>query len=183
MTETVICYTCPSCGASCSPKVERCEYCSAYLIHLTPLERIGGEDAPGGYFRSLAWLYRVAAMAGVAGAIYLYAVDFDSFSETELVQLSPLWFLALHFGISGLHAERAIHAILSGRAGSFAEGLNVSLKEVSPVHLVLVFIVFTPPFLFFRLDKLTSPLLVSTATTAIWAAILYLFFLGVFPSL
>ena len=108
---------------------------------------------------------------------------FDSFSETELVQLSPLWFLALHFGISGLHAERAIHAILSGRAGSFAEGLNVSLKEVSPVHLVLVFIVFTPPFLFFRLDKLTSPLLVSTATTAIWAAILYLFFLGVFPSL
>jgi hypothetical protein len=119
----------------------------------------------------------------MCGAIYLYVIDFDSFSETQLVHLSPLWFLSLHFGLSGLHAERAVRIILSGKATNFGEALVIGLRESAPLPRLVIWLVFTPPFLVFQLNKMSSPLLISLVTSLIWGVMLYLFFLGIFPNL
>lgn len=195
-------FRCARCGASTSPKLERCEYCDAWLVHLTVFESVdprGHEDSREGEtgelggvrpppdatrrFRSLAPLYVTALAASLALFVWLYFVAFDRFSETALVTLSPAWFLGFHFGVSGLFTERALDAVLRGDARTFREGLTQAMGRSTPIVRVAVALVFFPPFLLLGLRRVTSPLLLSLFTTLAWAALLYGFFLGVFPNL
>lgn len=181
-------YRCARCGASTSPDAERCEFCDAWLVHLTVFERKApdGVDEPGQVvprFRSLRWLYGAAIAASVFGFIGLYFVAFDQLTETQLVALSPAWFLAFQFGMSGLYTERALAAVLRGEAQTFAEGLARATTRSTPLVRLAVWIVFFPPYLLLGLRRFTSPLLLSLFTTLAWAGLLYVFLFGVFPSL
>jgi hypothetical protein len=180
-------YRCARCGASTSPKLERCEYCDAWLVHLTMLERDDRDDTAAGQdvprFRSLRGLYGAALVASGVLFVVLYFVSFEGFSETELVALSPLWFLGFQFGMSGLFTERALDAVLRGEARTFREGLARAMGASAPLVRLAVLVVFFPPFLLFGLRRLTSPLLLSVTTTLAWAALLYGFLFAIFPSL
>lgn len=188
MPKSVKVIQCPTCGGSSSPKEERCSYCGNYLLHLTIFERRKGKEEGEErhefkYFFSLKRLYQIAIGIGTIMAIYLYVIAFDDFSETELVNISPIWFLCIHFGISGLYTEKAATLILKREANTFAEGLQKATKGLSPILVVLIYIVFIPPFILLNLRKLSSPLLISLLTTIAWATILYIFLMGIFPSL
>ncbi|RMG73374.1 MAG: hypothetical protein D6722_03930 [Bacteroidetes bacterium] len=182
-------HQCPSCGASVAPKQERCSYCDNYLLHLTPLERRGSPapdaGADAGYFRSLRWFYGVLLVAGLAGAFYIYVLHFDDFSETEMVQLSPFWFVAMVWGLGGLFAERAVRAVLRGEAKTFMQGLTRATKGLVPIVALFVYLLFFPPFFLLGLHrwKLSSPLLIGLAVSLLWGVGLFVFLYGIFPSL
>lgn len=178
---------CPSCGGSTPLDAHACQYCGSYLLRLSRLETSvqprpieGGKEA---WFRSLAWLYRGALVIGAALFVVLYFVAFDSFSETELVTLSPVWFLLFNFGLSGLYAEEAVRLVLRGEAETFTRALAMSTESIPLLFRLGAWLVFLPPFALLNLKKVSSPLRLSVTTTLAWAALLYLFLVGIFPSL
>ncbi len=190
MPKAVKVIQCPTCGASSSPKKERCDYCGNYLLHLTIFEQrtkasaeVEKSEDYFTYFISLKRLYQFTIAIGSLMAIYLYFIAFNDFSETELVIFSPVWFLCIHFGISGLYTEKAVKLILKREAKTFAEGLQKATESLSPILTVIIYIVFIPPFFILNLKKLSSPLLISLLTTIAWAGLLYFFFVAIFPSL
>ena len=181
---------CPSCGASVSPKQEQCSYCNNYLVQLTPFERRAtpaeaGDGADVKYFHSLRRFYWMLQAAGIAGAVYIYVLNFDNFSETEMVQWSPWWFMALVWGMSGLYAERVVKAILQGKADSFVSGLHQATKGMVPIMTVLIYLLFFPPFFLLGLHRwrINSPLLISLSVSLLWGIFLFVFLFGIFPSL
>jgi hypothetical protein len=164
-----------------------CQYCGSYLLRLSRFESPaqpqpveGREDA---WFRSLAWVYRIALVIGAALFVILYFVAFDSFSETELVTLSPVWFLLLNFGLSGLYAEKAVRLVLRGEAETFTSALATSTESIPLLFRLGAWLVFLPPFAVLNLKTVSSPLRLSVTTTLAWAALLYLFLVGIFPAL
>ncbi len=178
---------CPSCGGSTPLDSPACQYCGSYLLRLSRLESPadprpikGRQDA---WFRSLAWIYRAALLIGVALFVTLYFVAFDSFSETELVTLSPVWFLLFNFGLSGLYAEEAVRLVLRGEAETFTRALAMSTESIPLLFRLGAWLVFLPPFALLNLKKVSSPLRLSVTTTLAWGALLYLFLVGIFPSL
>jgi hypothetical protein len=187
-------FTCARCGAPADPAAERCAYCDAWLVRLTPFERrdvherveaVEGDpvpDAPVG-FRSLQGLYATAIGVSALLFVLVYFVWFDGLSETELVRLAPLWFLAFHFGLSGLFTERALNAVLSGSARTFRDGLRHATRDSAPLVTAVVYLTFFPPFVLLGLRRLTSPLRLASLTTLAWAVLLYGFLILVFPSL
>ncbi|MEM7370959.1 MAG: hypothetical protein AAF587_20260 [Bacteroidota bacterium] len=191
MPELVKAITCPSCGAPTASKSPQCSYCGNYLLHLTPFERKAAPEKPEAvdtsihYFRSLKHLYRLIMYAGIAMAGIIYVVMFDSLSETELVNISPIWFLLIIFGTCGLYTEKAVLLILNRQADTFAEALNKAVSELkSPVSIVLVYVVFSLPFLIFGVrERFSSPLIISLLTTLLWAGALYFFLIAIFPEL
>jgi hypothetical protein len=188
MAPSVKVIQCPTCGGSSSPKSEKCDFCGNYLLHLTifeqrkaPLTDAGPEKR---YFRSLKRWYQIMITLGLGMAFVIYFLMFDSFSEDELVAISPIWFLLIIFGTCGLYTEKAVHLILNKKAKTFAEALIQATNSLSPIVRVAVFIVFAVPFFLFGITKkFSSPLLISTLVTIAWAGVLYVFLLGIFPSL
>jgi hypothetical protein len=181
---------CPSCGASVAPKQEQCSYCQNYLIHLTTFERrqSPAPEGTGGdykYFHSLRKWYLLLLFSGLGGAIYIYVFNFDHFSETEMVTYSPFWFMAVVWGMSGLFSERIVREVLSGRAKTFPEGLQLATKGMVPILVLLIYLLFLPPFFLLGLHrwKLTSPLLIGLAISLLWGLFLFVFLFGIFPSL
>lgn len=191
MPQTVKVIQCPSCGGPTPSKAPQCEYCGNYLLHLTPFERLPAPEQPEPkgssihFFRSLKNFYRIIMYAGIAMAIVIYFVFFDDFSETELVNISPIWFLMIIFGTCGLYTEKAVQLILDREAETFGDALSKAVGKLrSPLSMVLVFLVFSLPFLIFGIKRrFSSPLIISTLTTLIWAAALYFFFIAIFPEL
>lgn len=174
---------CPTCGGSSNPQRQRCEYCGNYLLHLSALELTDKKDSKEFHFRSFERFYRLTIWTGTIMLLTLYTIAFAFLSEDTLVLLSPIWFLAFHFGISGLTAETAVRIVLNRHADSFREGLVKSRETVSPLIAVLSIITLSPVIFVFRLEKITSPLKLALSTSVIWAVILYFFFIIIFPSL
>lgn len=181
---------CPTCGGSSSPKSERCDFCGNYLLHLTIFEKKNepgpaqNEGTPAHYFRSLKGLYQIMIAAGLLMAATLYLFMFNRFSETELVTLSPIWFLLTIFGTGGLFTEKAVRLILDKESPDFPSAIKKSAGSLSPIVQVFVFLIFLVPFFVFGLTKkFSSPLIITSLMTLVWAAVLYLFLMGIFPSL
>ncbi|MCB0835098.1 MAG: hypothetical protein KDD63_06420 [Bacteroidetes bacterium] len=179
---------CPTCGGSSSPKSEKCDFCGNYLLHLTVFEQrrepVDTSDPEGGYFRSLKRIYQVMITLGLGMAFVIYFLMFDSLSEDELVAISPVWFLLIIFGTCGLYTEKAVHLILNKKAENFAEALIQATNSLSPFIRIAVFLVFAVPFFLFGITKkFSSPLLISILVTLVWAAVLYVFLFGIFPSM
>lgn len=191
MSDVVKAITCPSCGAPTPSQAPSCSYCGNYLLHLTPFERKAAPEQPEPkdttihYFRSLKQVYRIIMYAGIAMAVVIYFFMFDSFSETELVNISPIWFLMIIFGTCGLYTEKAVYLILNRQAETFSDALSKALSKMkSPITILLVYLVFSLPFLVFGVRKrYSSPLIISFLTTMLWAAALYFFFIAIFPEL
>lgn len=116
--------------------------------------------------------------------LVLYLVMFDSLSETELVGLSPIWFLLIVFGTCGMHAEKAVNLILSKKADSFADALAKVTSKLPPFVVIVVYLVFSLPAFFLGLKRwCSSPLLLATLTSGLWGLALYFFLFAIFPSL
>ena len=177
MAETI---QCPSCGANAKKIEENCEYCGNYLVHLSPFER---KKAPSGstgasviLFRSLAPIYYLCIIGSFGSMVAIYTVYFNDLSETMLVNIAPSWFLAFHFGITGLFTEKAVIRVLTKKAATFKEGLDKAFVETSFIISMIARITFLPPYLLLPLKKISSPFLLAVFTTAAWAGLLYFFF-------
>ncbi len=174
---------CVRCGAPPEgPTPGRCRYCGAHWLALSPLERSARPEARG-RFRSLRGLYLASFAGGSLLAALLYVVLFDRLSETTLVRLSALWVLPVVFGLGGLYTEKSVALVVAGRAQTFGEGLRLATAELSPLLRFGVYVVFFPPLLALRLDRITSPLRASALTALLWSGLLWAFFELVFPSL
>jgi hypothetical protein len=68
--------------------------------------------------RRQRWLYRGVTAVTLACTALLHTVFFNSFSETDLVQIAPLWVTPLAFGVSGLLALPRRHALALAIAGA-----------------------------------------------------------------
>lgn len=124
---------------------------------------------------ALTALYVTALIGGVMAAGLIYGVMFDEFSESELVSCTPLWFFPIVFGLYGFISQRLIRRMVSGRAQSLHEAARISIDVAG--HWAALFLF---PFLVLRWR---SSLLVSIAAAVFWAALLWLFFVLVFPTL
>lgn len=180
---------CATCGGSTDKEKKQCDFCGNVLLKLSRLELLkpsseGPQVREGAfYFRSLQRLYWLATFAGIVMMIVLYFVVFDELSETELVMLSPIWFLLIVFGTFGMYAERAVRMVLTKQANDFPEALRETMLTMIVPLRILVAIVFLLPMLFLRPEKVGSPLWLSSMTAGLWGVALYLFFAGIFPAL
>ncbi|MEL6676468.1 MAG: hypothetical protein AAFR61_29940 [Bacteroidota bacterium] len=189
MANQVRAITCPSCGGPTAAASTQCDYCGNFLLHLTSFEKRKIEDAPDkegnlGHkiFRSLSSLYTVSLGLGLVMFVGIYLLFFNELSEDELVAISPIWFLLIVFGVSGRYTEKAVNRVLSHEAKDFGEGLSQAFKGQAPVLNVLIVIVFSLPYLFFGKSRwLSSPLVLSSLVTMVWAGGLYFFLVAIFP--
>ncbi|MEZ4825453.1 MAG: zinc ribbon domain-containing protein [Bacteroidia bacterium] len=182
---------CPTCGGSVSPRADKCSYCGNFLVHLSVFET----RAPGAavktesepqfrYFRSLKPLYQVAVVSGLIMAGLIYFFMFDNFSEDELVAISPLWFLLIVFGTAGLFTEKAVKLVLNREEKDFPAAIVKATASFSLIVQLAVYLIFFVPFFVLGLVKrFSSPLIIATLITLVWAAVLYFFLVGIFPSL
>lgn len=120
--------------------------------------------------------YKIAIALGMVLFGYVYFLKFDSFSETTLVQITPLWFLPLIFGISGLVAEKLIAIIDNHEATNLRQALLMWIGYFFGFFgFILLF-----PFLFLK-EK--NSLTVALWATFTWGILLGIFFFGIFPIL
>lgn len=68
-------------------------------------ERQGAVVTRGEPERRLSWLWKMSAGGGGLAAGLVYLVFFNSFSETELIEVSVLWLAPVAFGLAGHLAE------------------------------------------------------------------------------
>lgn len=180
---------CPSCGGSNAPKAQNCQYCNNFLPRLSSWERRSTPPAEADksqdykYFHSLSNLYYAALILGLVLMLGTYVLFFDELSEDELVAWSPVWFLLIIFGAGGFYGEKAIRAILDGKAKDFAEGFGVASDSLAIIPRIAVGLVFLLPGMFGVYKRLSSPFWITLAVTLFWAAALYFFLFGIFPSL
>jgi hypothetical protein len=124
---------------------------------------------------ALTALYVTALIGGLLGAGLIYLVVFDEFDESQLVTVTPLWFVPIVFGLNGLVSQRLLSRVTSARAGTMGEGAPVPTGVVGPWAALLLF-----PLLVL---KWRSSLLVSSTAAVFWAVLLWFFFAAVFPIL
>jgi hypothetical protein len=169
---------CLNCGAAITPKLEKCSYCGTYHASKTtyPLALIKNKK-----FRKFG-LYPFVIGFGVIIAILVYAVYFDNLSETALINLTPVWYFALIFGLYGYKAERLMTMVVNGEAEDFRDAYKKwirELSEISPIVSFLAALLYFPFPLFNRM----SPLLTASSGAVIWGILLLVFFNGIFPKL
>ncbi|OFY29778.1 MAG: hypothetical protein A2275_10795 [Bacteroidetes bacterium RIFOXYA12_FULL_35_11] len=163
---------CVNCGAPIDPTVKSCTWCGTSYT-ASSMNFFKNQKTRKGA------IYPFFIGAGVFFMFYLYGFAFDSFSETMLVNLSPLWFCSIMFGIYGFIGEKAVRFVTDGKAKNFREGYSLWQRQTSP--LVLVFGL----FLFFPLNfiRRLSALWAAFVGALFWMILLMLFIHGIFPSL
>lgn len=162
-----------------APDEARCGYCGVYLAvpPSRPWERVTKNREA-----RVRLIYPALIVLGVAIVVYLYGHDFDSRSETFLVQITPLWFFCITFGTYGYVAEKMLARVADGRAPDISAAFVAWRKESFSAHpfsaMFLGLLLFT-----FTFVKTTSSLLTAFIGSAAWGVLLWFFFTGIFPSL
>ena len=129
-------------------------------------------------------IYELLFLAGLFGAVYLYAFAFDDFSETELVRLSYLWVAALVFGTHGLIASELNEIVAAGRATTTKEALAVRKKMEGRSFLSKMVSVMMPSFLLVTAaGSRQRPFFTAVLAAVLWIAGLAFFFEAIFPAL
>lgn len=121
-------------------------------------------------------IYITAIVLAVIDFIYVYAFHFDDFSEEQLVLYSPLWFLFFIFGIYGWVASYLKKQVDEGKYQDLREALVHSSESYGifgPLRQLFFF-----PLIFINLK---NTFLLTVISTLIWAGLLALFFLFIFP--
>ena len=117
------------------------------------------KDAP------LKKMYIACLLLGLGLVVYFYGITFDSWSETELVNYTPLWILPLVFGLYGLAAEWAISLVKRGKAQNLAAVARIVGRATTLVGLI--------PFIPFLFVKSMSSYRVAIAATIFWIGVYY----------
>ena len=142
-------------------------------------------------------IYLLSLVGSVVAAILIYFVFFDSFSETVLVQMTAFWFLPLIFGLYGLVATKIFKKGDDGTpyyadVGALNQHSGVLQKAKllgSTAGIGAMRIPYVSVFLMLCLlplslsKKAQSPLQMALIGTAIWAAMLFVFLVVIFPML
>ena len=79
--------------------------------------------------KSSSFLYIISLLIGIVLASYIYLFNFDSFSETELIKVTPFWVLTTSFGLFGLTTKKI-------------NKLTVSLVRSTAVTALLIFFIY-----------------------------------------
>lgn len=120
-------------------------------------------------------LYTIFIIAALAIVVYVYGIAFDSFSETVLVQVTPLWFFLLIFGIYGFVAEKINKNMREGKSDSLPKAASTVINSIPLVGPIFMF-----PLYFVR-GK--NSVVVALLGSLIWGVLLFIFFQFVFPQL
>ncbi|UUU21877.1 hypothetical protein [Streptomyces sp. DSM 40750] len=156
----------------------RCPHCHQAVRVPTPdLPYASPVAVPAGAVEPivLTAVYLTALLGGILGAGLIYLVNFDEFSESELVTITPLWFFPIVFGLYGFVAQRLLRRIAAGHVATLSEAARGSIDVAGHWAALVLF-----PFLVL---KWRSSLLVSLAAAVFWAVLLWLFFALLFPTL
>jgi len=150
-------------------RVEQIKNESKSIENVTP--------ATGGIYSSI---YFSSIIIGVLIAAYIYLIDFDSFSETILIRITPIWFFPIVFGYYGFVSLRMEVQLEKSHFENVADLLFSVIQESSGKYGKLISIVIHAPFLLIKSKK---PILVAFFGSVIWAILLAVFFEIIFPML
>ncbi|MBP7736947.1 MAG: hypothetical protein KA369_13300 [Spirochaetes bacterium] len=169
---------CINCGGTVDPSRAQCPYCGTFYDrdNINPVSNIFTSRG----VRKRA-IYPIMIGSGVAICVAIYAFFFDRLSETQLVNLTPLWFFLITFGLYGYHAEKLLEIMASHRAADMraARALWFSMEGRSPL-------VTLPAHFFFFAERFVNkpwPALIALVGSLAWGLGLLVFFNGIFPSL
>jgi hypothetical protein len=137
--------------------------------------------------------FLTSLLGGLALAGTIYFGLFNRLSETMLVQLSGLWFLPFVFGLYGLLGRMALTkepektatgaTAVAATGTAFALIIRAVARAVPPIislGLILIIVLVGLP-LFFIKNK--HPLVMASVGVAMWAPLLVVFLVVIFPSL
>jgi hypothetical protein len=134
-------------------------------------------------------VFLVSLLGGGALAGTNYFGLFDQLSETLLVQLSGLWFLPFVFGFYGLLARSVVKSPNTGAAANettapifaiIVKGIARVLPPAISIVVLLLFCLVGLPLFFVKSRK---PFVIATIGVALWAPVLVLFLVFIFPEL
>ena len=137
----------------------------------------------------LTSLYVLSILSSIGILIYFYVFNFDSMSETELVNSVLYWYVPLIFGIYGLIASRLkskmgdttmspIKYLFSGK-----DGLLLVLIIIIGCGGLLGLLLLLVPLAFVKTKTAYFDLKVALLGTALCILLLWLFFQVLWPSL
>jgi uncharacterized membrane protein len=166
---------CINCGAPINPHIVNCRYCGTYY-----------DTSKFNIFKSQEIrkkaIYPASLIFGVLMVLAIYLVFFDNFSETELVQITPVWYFAIVFGLYGYKAESLVNDIITGKTKNFKTAYHnwtTKLYKHNIITAIIMSILFFP----FSIFKKISPLITALTAALIWGLILAVFFSAIFPNL
>ncbi len=160
-------------------KKVRCPDCQSVLV--VPEEEIplaqAAPEPDGSYQESagLKALYLTSLIVGVAIAAYVYVIDFNRWSETQLVNFTPAWFFPIVFGFYGFVSQKLIGYIEAGKASTLTDAAKILSNAAGYWSLLVMF-----PFLAL---KWRSSVLVTLVGSLFWALLLWVFFAAIFQKL
>ena len=170
--------SCPDCKQQVSDQAVACPKCG---FPIKQRNAAATADAPRAKLGPIKYLYGGSLLLGVLIAAYIYLVNFDDFSETTLVELTPVWFFFIVLGYYGLVAERMLIAKEESQGERVADSLfeMVQVAVPGPIGKVFVAIVHLP----FLLTRSRRSWVVAAIGAGVWALTLWLYFAVVFPLL
>ena len=125
-------------------------------------------------------IYFASFIIGILLASYIYLINFDNFSETVLIRITPLWFFPIVFGYYGFVSLRMAAKLKKSNLETVADLLFSVIKESSGTVGKLISLFVHAPFI---IIKSKSPILVALGGSIIWAILLVIFFEAMFPTL
>ena len=125
-------------------------------------------------------IYFASIIIGIFIAAYIYIINFDNFSETVLIRITPLWFFPIVFGYYGFVSQRMAAKLQKSQFENVADLLFSVIKESSGTVGKLISLFVHAPFIIIKSKK---PILVALGGSIIWAILLVIFFEAVFPKL
>jgi|GEM_PF-1886083 len=168
---------CPECHERVSDRALACPRCG-YPLAQQPDRP--DPDAPRPRLGPIKYLYAGSLLIGIAITAYVYVLHFDEFSETVLVQITPLWFFFLVVGYYGLVAERMLTVDRKSTGEEVADNLfQIAADTTGPFGKVFLSVIYLP----FYFIKSRRSWVVAVVGAAMWAIALWFFFAVVFPTL
>ncbi len=125
-------------------------------------------------------VYFASIVIGIMIAAYIYLINFDNFSETMLIRITPVWFFPIVFGYYGFVSQRMAAKLEKSHFENVADLLFSVIQESSGTFGKLISIFIHAPFIVIKSKK---PILVALGGSVIWAILLVVFFEAVFPML
>ena len=122
-------------------------------------------------------LFIIPIILGFLIAIYIYIFNFNTYSETMMIMLSPFWVIPIAFGYYGRLALKMQKRFDQSEEKSFSDMIDFVIKSMLINYLGVI--VFLP----FKLVKSNNPILIALLGAILWAVLLLFFFLAIFPML
>ena len=137
-------------------------------------------DTPSGQHPIYRSMYFASIVIGLLIAAYIYLLNFDNFSETLLIRITPIWFFPIVFGYYGFVSLRMAAQLDKSHFETVADLLFSVIRETSGTVGKLISLFIHAPFIIIKSRK---PILVALGGSTIWAILLVIFFEAIFPML